>query len=74
MSIWLKLTWYDGTPFRIDIDKCESYQPTIENNAKTSITVNAEAYHVKEPIEEIDAAIGNPNHPLRIGAKTGGWS
>lgn len=74
MALWLKLTWYDGTPLRLNMDKQETYQPCEENGANTSITMNGEAYQVRETMTEIDNAISNLASPLRVIQAVKGWT
>lgn len=64
--MWLKLTMYDGSIVRVNMNMVDSYLVTDENKAHTSISFGATAYQVKETCEQIDDAIKNTSSELRL--------
>lgn len=52
--MFLKLTFYDGTPFRIRPELITNYGSADTNGANSYVSDVSTAYHVKETVEEID--------------------
>lgn len=60
ISAFLKLTYYDGTPFRIRPELIENYGFEDKNNANAYISTANGSYQVKNTVEEIDEMFSPP--------------
>ena len=76
MSLWLKLTNYDGTPCRMNMDLVEKYETSEAENDKhyTYLNVGESLYQVLETVEDIDNALLNDASPLRLKKNSIGWT
>lgn len=62
--MWIKLTSYDGSPVRINMDNCSIYYPHVDDDANTFVEYKdndeegkVQGVHVKETIKQIDAVV-----------------
>lgn len=72
MALWLKLTNFNGEPWRVNMDTIGCYYPHIDKDGGSTFLefpVSGETMqgaHVKETYIEIDDAINNDKSPLRL--------
>ena len=74
MSLWLKLTNWDGDECRINMDCVEKYGLDDSNGANAFLAVRDGMYQVRETVEDIDNALLNDASPLRLKKNNMGWT